>query len=108
MLHNLKQTTRIAAFLGLLLSAYLLWSPASSSSTVNNSNQQCEQLLSASENVKTRTQCQSVSEQLTWMGWFKGESRSVQFHFIDLFELLFSSGEKSRNSNDHFQQQSSL
>lgn len=24
----------------------------------------------------------------TWLGWFSGHSRSVQFHFVDLLELL--------------------
>ncbi|MGM0480340.1 MAG: hypothetical protein ACQEQZ_00210 [Pseudomonadota bacterium] len=108
MIHRVTHIIISAAVLSLALMAYLSWSSASPSTTVSNSSQQCQQLLSSSENVQTRAQCQTASGQLTWERWFKGKSRSAQFHFIDLFELLFSSNDKSRNSSDHFQQQSSL
>lgn len=31
--------------------------------------------------------CKSTPQQ-SWLGWAQGESRSTQFHFIDLLELL--------------------
>lgn len=37
-----------------------------------------------------------VSE-VSWSSWFKGQSKSYQFHFLDLLELL------SRNTESHTQ-----
>ena len=34
-----------------------------------------------------RLQCNPVP-QTSWKSWFSGQSRSAQFHFIDLMELL--------------------
>ncbi len=31
------------------------------------------------------------SPQSSWIGWLKGQSRSVSFHFLDLLELLYAS-----------------
>lgn len=31
--------------------------------------------------------CSSVNSQ-SWFSWFKGQSRSTQFHFVDLLELI--------------------
>ncbi|MBZ9611181.1 hypothetical protein [Rheinheimera maricola] len=35
----------------------------------------------------TAEQCLEA-EQQNWFKWFKGKSRSTQFHFVDLLELL--------------------
>ncbi|KFZ36218.1 hypothetical protein HR45_17680 [Shewanella mangrovi] len=32
--------------------------------------------------------CANPEEELSWRSWFSGKSRSGQFHFIDLMELL--------------------
>ncbi len=32
-------------------------------------------------------QC-TLAEQQSWFSWIRGESRSTQFHFVDLLELL--------------------
>lgn len=29
-----------------------------------------------------------LAEQQNWLSWIKGKSRSTQFHFVDLLELL--------------------
>jgi hypothetical protein len=49
--------------------------------------------------LSSTTQCQSLAQaaaveecikvaQQSWYSWFKGKSRSTQFHFVDLLELL--------------------
>jgi len=43
---------------------------------------QCQQQL-----AQTAAQCTEVDQQ-TWLSWFTGKSRSTQFHFVDLLELL--------------------
>lgn len=35
--------------------------------------------------------------QITWSNWLSGKSRSAQFHFLDLFELLFGSSDKKHD-----------
>lgn len=30
----------------------------------------------------------ALAPQTSWLSWFRGQSSSVQFHFIDLLELL--------------------
>lgn len=37
--------------------------------------------------VSTASQCVSANQQ-SWFSWFQGKSRSTQFHFVDLLELL--------------------
>ena len=37
--------------------------------------------------AKLALQCHQVPKQ-SWLSWFQGQSRSTQFHFIDLLELL--------------------
>jgi hypothetical protein len=49
--------------------------------------------------IATNPQCQSLSTpsaiedcykatEQSWLSWFRGKSRSTQFHFVDLLELL--------------------
>lgn len=46
------------------------------------------QLVVAETGIETlQLQC-STTEQQSWLGWAQGHSRSTQFHFIDLLELL--------------------
>lgn len=105
---TIKTITIMSAALSLAAAGFLLWAPASPVTSVSNSTQQCEKLLSSSETQHTAAQCQAPSNQVTWSNWAKGESRSAQFHFIDLFELLFSSSDSAKKSTERFNQQSSL
>jgi hypothetical protein len=56
-------------------------------------------LYIASPVLLSAAQCQSLTEtsaiedcvkvgQQSWYSWFQGKSRSTQFHFVDLLELL--------------------
>lgn len=55
-------------------------------------------LVVAPHFVAKETACQQVDtqsmtpcvqgEQQSWFSWIRGESRSTQFHFVDLLELL--------------------
>ncbi len=51
----------------------------------------CLQLVTVSDSgIETyQQQCQPAPQQ-SWLAWFSGQSRSTQFHFIDLLELLNS------------------
>ncbi len=51
----------------------------------------CVQLVTISDyGVESyQQQCQPAPQQ-SWLAWFSGQSRSTQFHFIDLLELLNS------------------
>lgn len=88
--------------------AYFVASPASPLTSVSNSTQQCEQLLASAEHQQAVNQCQAQSKKVTWSHWAQGESRSAQFHFIDLFELLFSSDESQHQATDNYNQQTAL
>ncbi|PYE32364.1 hypothetical protein DFP83_10689 [Idiomarina fontislapidosi] len=87
-----------AAAAGVILTASaaiaLSQGPAFVSNQAANSTQRCEVILNASELEKSSEQCQAPSTQVTWANWLRGESRSTQFHFFDLLELLFSSSEE--------------
>jgi len=49
-----------------------------------------------SEQPNAQQVCQAQQQNVTWGSWFSGKSRSTQFHFLDLFELLFGSSESSK------------
>lgn len=40
------------------------------------------------------------SSNTTWFGWLTGHSRSVQFHFVDLLELLLEHGAPAQPSQE--------
>lgn len=102
-----KSLTIATSIISLAAASYLVATPASPTTSVSNSIQQCEQLLTNAETGDIRKQCAAAANEVTWSNWVKGESRSAQFHFIDLFELLFSSKD-STQQNQRFNQQSSL
>lgn len=62
---------------------------------------ECRAMLENSELMTNPDRCDTATEQeVTWSSWFSGKSRSTQFHFLDLFELLFGSAEsKKRDYN---------
>ncbi|RUO63786.1 hypothetical protein CWI71_00270 [Pseudidiomarina insulisalsae] len=72
-----------------------------SNSVVIGNEAQCQKLLNNTEQPHTVQQCvqQDSATTLSWASWFSGSSRSTQFHFLDLFELLFGSSE--RHSRDY-------
>jgi len=39
---------------------------------------------------KTTCNATTAKPSVTWRAWVKGQSTSVQFHFLDLVELMFS------------------
>lgn len=47
-----------------------------------------QQLVVAETGIESlQLQCSTTAQQ-SWLGWAQGHSRSTQFHFIDLLELL--------------------
>ena len=104
---TIKSVTGVAGLLSVAAAGYLFWAPASPMTSISNSTQECERLLANAETSNTSKQCLAPANKITWTNWVKGESRSAQFHFIDLFELLFSSSDTT-NSNERFNQQSAL
>ena len=47
------------------------------------------------ENAPINT-CLKVEESSSWFSWLTGESRSAQFHYLDLLELLTRSEEAKK------------
>ena len=45
----------------------------------------------------TLTTCIKVEEESSWFSWLTGDSRSAQFHYLDLLELL-TSPDDSKNT----------
>ncbi|WP_126773540.1 hypothetical protein [Pseudidiomarina homiensis] len=67
--------------------------------SITTSEEACKQLLNNAEQPTAVQQCVSAqpAKDLSWASWFGGGSRSTQFHFLDLFELLFGSNEQQSN-----------
>lgn len=53
------------------------------SSYTNTSETACHNVI----DVQSVTAC-AITEQQSWYSWLRGKSRSAQFHFVDLLELL--------------------
>ncbi|PHR66223.1 hypothetical protein LG272_03730 [Pseudidiomarina marina] len=62
----------------------------------SKSLEECQALMQNSEQPNAQQVCQAQQQNVTWGSWFSGKSRSTQFHFLDLFELLFGSSESSK------------
>ncbi len=43
--------------------------------------------------INNTVQCMNAEHESSWMSWITGDSRSAQFHYLDLLELLTSSDE---------------
>lgn len=65
--------------------------------TITASEESCKKLLNNSEQPAAMQQCVTAKSDndLSWGNWFRGGSRSTQFHFLDLFELLFGNNDHS-------------
>ena len=40
--------------------------------------------------------CLKIADESSWSSWITGDSRSAQFHYLDLLELLTSSGDSKK------------
>ncbi len=54
--------------------------------------------------VKNAAHCMNAEQESSWMSWITGDSRSAQFHYLDLLELLTRSDEpqKARSLSPRF------
>ncbi|MCC5826104.1 hypothetical protein [Alkalimonas sp.] len=66
----LQHKTRIALLVLVLLASGVAWLLQSDHSTLS---------------CQTSAEC---ATQFSWLSWLQGQSRSSQFHFVDLVELL--------------------
>ncbi|GKW53944.1 hypothetical protein GBO14_10600 [Pseudoalteromonas shioyasakiensis] len=49
-------------------------------------------------NASSSAQCMKAEQETGWFSWLTGDSRSAQFHYLDLLELLTSSEESKKVS----------
>lgn len=49
----------------------------------------CNQQTVNNESISSKSCSQKVSTDVSWSAWLTGDSRSNQFHYLDLLELLF-------------------
>ena len=86
-----KNLKRIALTAALVAPLYLV------SGISNYSDVQCTS--SSLANVQTANVCISQhSANNSWLAWISGNSRSTQFQFIDLFELIHGDKEEPRKA----------
>lgn len=87
---------RLGLIFIMVTTALLVWlvNPAQQSSQANLT-QQCDAVMHNLES-KQGSACDAPSEQVTWHSWATGQSRSTQFHFFDLLELLFSDSKATK------------
>ncbi|MGS0536773.1 hypothetical protein [Pseudoalteromonas sp. SaAl2] len=54
--------------------------------------------------INNAVQCMNTEHASSWMSWITGDSRSAQFHYLDLLELLTHSDEpkKARSLGPRF------
>lgn len=69
---------------------------ADGTGTLTASEEACKKILNNAEDPAAVQQCVRANSgrDLSWSSWFRGGSRSTQFHFLDLFELLFGDSEQ--------------
>lgn len=85
---------------GLLLSVALINTDGQSVIAANEAD--CVKMLENTEKPSAAQQCavqRAAEQELSWSNWLFGGSRSTQFHFLDLFELLF--GGKEQPTQDY-------
>ncbi|ATG76398.1 hypothetical protein P4S65_06375 [Pseudoalteromonas sp. B131b] len=61
-------------------------------SSVNNCHYQNLSVVSKN----TAEVCIKIEEDSSWVSWITGDSRSAQFHYLDLLELLTSSDDSKK------------
>lgn len=48
----------------------------------------------ATQQVATPVEvCRAIAADVSWLAWLSGDSRSKQFHYLDLLELLLREGD---------------
>lgn len=90
---NMRLAT-LAALCGIALLSVMHSAPWQAASS--NDLQQCQQLQ---QQQAPQTVCANLHEEVSWLEWLTGESRSTQFHFLDFFELLFA--DKDQGKGDY-------
>ncbi|MBE0377595.1 MULTISPECIES: hypothetical protein [Pseudoalteromonas] len=90
----------------------ILTATALTISTISYFSQSDDELMVANDcqcssghlTINNSVQCMKVEQESTWMSWLTGDSRSAQFHYLDLLELLTSSDEpqKARSLSPRF------
>jgi hypothetical protein len=65
----------------------MFWAVHASNESASRAN--CTNIveINTQGNSQLVLNCVAVPQQ-SWLSWFQGDSRSTQFHFIDLLELL--------------------
>jgi len=87
--------TGIVIATGLLFIGALSFAPNNKQkiATINN----CDHITQTTLTKNTTNACLKLEEDTSWFSWFSGNSRSAQFHYLDLLELLTSSSD-SKNA----------
>ena len=80
---NLIRLVKTTALIAAISAGVLFWTKFDLSST--GCQRIAEHLSPRSESLVLP--CANL-QQTSWLSWFSGQSRSAQFHFIDLLELL--------------------
>lgn len=100
---RLPNQRKLSLMLVLIATGFVLISATSAYAWQDDSAKtvgECEAIMQNSELVDAKNICQAPEQNVTWGSWFSGKSRSTQFHFLDLFELLFGGSEsKQREYN---------
>ena len=86
-----------------LAAAFTVFSATSFSwiTTTESTNPNCScpsQMQANNANYLPVGNCQARAANQSWLSWLTGKSRSSQFHYLDLLELL-ESGKKEANTN---------
>ncbi len=82
---NTKKLCKISGALGVTALTLMIALQMPARDVVAACQQQTQ--ISATGTELVQLNCQHTPQQ-SWMSWFQGNSRSTQFHFIDLLELL--------------------
>lgn len=89
------------AFIGGLSALLSTWSGQPNNQQANCPQLPVEQPAQLPTKVKS-ADCNHNHREPSWSSWLTGQSRSTQFHYLDLVELLFG-----KQAEQHTQQNSS-
>jgi hypothetical protein len=107
--HSIKSAVILAAAAGVVgATAVGFQSLGSSTNNLACSYSQENDYNPSLPSSHPNNRCVTQEDDLSWRGWFSGKSRSGQFHFVDLMELLHGHQRKPvddiapANSNNGF------
>ncbi|GGE90564.1 hypothetical protein [Shewanella carassii] len=87
--HSIKSAALLAVAAGVVgIAAVGL---KESNNSANNLARNCNQESEYNSNLPSshpNNRCATQEDELSWKSWLSGNSRSGQFHFVDLLELL--------------------